>query len=88
MFKILQDKNVRMMTWLAAENRSLTKDCLDGFDLMELFELCREHELGGVVASHIIDDGIAKLPDYWLDEYRRETERLAFFNAAAGARLR
>lgn len=78
MFKILQEKNVRMMTWLASENRGLAKDCLDGFDLKALFELCREHELCGVVASHIIADGIEGLPDYWLEEYRRENERLTF----------
>lgn len=78
MFDFLKDKTASLMLRLAAERRAVTADELSAVDMRALFDLCREHELDGVVASHILADGIAELPDFWRESYERERVRLEF----------
>ena len=86
MFKELNDPTVRLMLDLSRERLA----DIDGLrarlfscDMRALFELCREHELCGVVASHIMESGIIELPDYWLAEYNEEREHLTFLRDKA-----
>lgn len=80
MFEILDDKMVNLMIRLSSECRNNIGDS-DFFeiDMRELFNLCKEHELEGVVASHILEDNLCELPNYWKEEYLKEKERLEFF---------
>ncbi|MFR3754392.1 MAG: hypothetical protein ACLTW9_22865 [Enterocloster sp.] len=43
------------------------------------YNLCKEHELEGVVASHILEDGLCELPEYWKEDYLKEKERIEYF---------
>ena len=78
MFDFLSDKTASLMIRLSAENREVSREELASADMRALYELCLEHELHSVVASHILNDGIAALPDYWLRAYEKEQDRLEF----------
>lgn len=78
MFDFLSDKTASLMIRLSAENREVSREELASADMRALYELCLEHELHGVVASHILNDGIAALPDYWLRAYEKDQDRLEF----------
>ena len=78
MFDFLSDKTISLMLRLSAENRSVSKEDLASVDMRKLYDICFEHELHGVVASHIIEDDLATLPDYWRSSYEKERERLEF----------
>ena len=86
MFEELQDSLVRLMLDLSREKlndpdglRARFEEC----DKKAFFELCLEHELDGVVASHIIENRIAELPDYWMEAYSSEKEHLTFLRDKA-----
>lgn len=81
MFDFINDKNVSLMLRLSAEARSLSVDDFCDVDMEELYKLCLEHELHGVVASHILRDGIIELPEYWHQAYEKEQARLEFLKA-------
>ena len=84
MFKILQDEYVSLMLDLSGERRKDTvKERLKNIDLKKLYDLCIEHELHGVVASHIQNEGLGALPNYWMDSYQKEKERLSFLKNKA-----
>jgi len=86
MFEELQDSLVRLMLDLSREKlndpdglRARFEEC----DKKAFFELCLDHELDGVVASHIIENRIAELPDYWMEAYSSEKEHLTFLRDKA-----
>ena len=87
MFDFLSDKTASLMIRLSAENREVSREELASADMRALYELCLEHELHGVVASHILNDGIAALPDYWLRAYEKEQERLEFLKKKSHSSL-
>ncbi len=86
MFEELRNSLVTLMLDLSREKlndpdglRARFEEC----DKKALFELCLEHELDGVVASHIIESRLAELPDYWLAAYSSEKEHLTFLRDKA-----
>ena len=84
MFKILQDEYVGLMLDLSSEHRKdSVKDRLKNIDIKKLYDLCEEHELHGVVASHIQNEGLCVLPNYWIEAYQKEKERLSFLKNKA-----
>lgn len=86
MFEQLKDPLVRLMLDLAKENtgdvQSL-KARLEMTDIAALFRLCWEHELDGVVASHILKHGLLELPDYWQEAYQKKLAHLDFLKQKA-----
>lgn len=52
-------------------------------DLSILFELSKEHELDGIIASHVLANHLFELPDYWTKSYQSEQERLTFLKEKA-----
>lgn len=84
MFDILEDRLVSLMIRLSGECRlGISASELTQIDMKLFYELCKEHELDGVVASHILEDGFCKLPDYWMEDYLNEKERMEFFRTKA-----
>lgn len=86
MFQILNDPLVDLMISLSAENRKNREELLselNTIDVLELFELCAEHELDGIVASHIIEDDLIELPGVWLEAYNKQKERQTFLKQKA-----
>lgn len=85
MFDILKDKYINIMLQMAKEktNYAEIKTKLNDIDLKNLFDLCVEHELDGVVASKIIENDLHELPDYWKEKYRQEQSRLSFLKNKA-----
>lgn len=82
MFKIMDDKMANLMIRLAGECRDNIREAdFSTIDMKELYNLCKEHELDGVVASHILQDNLCQLPDYWKEEYYKEKNRLEFFKS-------
>ena len=78
MFDFLNDKTASLMLRMSAESRSVSREDFSNVDMNELYELCLEHELCGVVASHILEDGVVDLPEYWRESYEKERARLEF----------
>lgn len=67
------------MLKLSGEHRTnVAKEDLIDIDIHKLYTLCKEHELAGVVAAHILADGNIELPEFWQTTYLAEKERLAF----------
>ena len=86
MFEQLKDPQVRLMLDLSKENMDDTEDLkqrLAQTDILAFFELCREHELDGVVASHVLEAKLMKLPDYWQQAYQKEQAHLGFLKQKA-----
>lgn len=86
MFKVLDDKTTKLMLDLSKENLGDLTDLqsrLKDADINALFDLCREHELLGVVVSHIIKHQLIELDESILTEYRAEKERLTFLKEKA-----
>lgn len=86
MFEELNEPLVRLMLDLSRERLCDTDDLQKRFeecDKRAFFELCLEHELDGVVASHIMENAIAELPDYWREAYLEEREHLTFLRDKA-----
>lgn len=74
------------MLALSKENitdRNQLKQQLAQTDIKALFALCLEHELDGVVASHILANDLMPLPDYWVTAYEREKAHLGFLKTKA-----
>jgi len=86
MFEQMQDAQVQLMLALSKENidngQELKQQLLQT-DLESFFKLCKEHELDGVVASHIMALELLELPDYWMDAYRKEKAHLGFLKDKA-----
>ena len=79
MFNILNNNLVNLMIRLSGECReSVSAAEFSKIDMALLYNLCKEHELEGVVASHILADNLCELPDYWKEDYIKEKERLEF----------
>lgn len=82
---LLRDQYVRLMISLSSEKKYTAQECkglkmqLGKIDMERFFKLCMEHELEGVVASHIRIYDLISLPDYWQEAYLAEQERLSFF---------
>lgn len=86
MFEELKDEQVRLMLDLSREklsDHSELKHRLEQTDLRKLFDLCLEHEMDGVVASHILEHKLFELPDYWREAYEKEKEHLSFLKEKA-----
>ena len=86
MFEQLQDSQVQLMLALSKENidnGQELKGQLTQTDMASFFKLCKEHELDGVVASHIMEQQLLELPDYWMKAYRKEKEHLGFLKDKA-----
>ena len=86
MFEELNDSLVKLMLDLSREKLNNPNDLKKKFEECEknvFFELCLEHELDGVVASHIIENNLSELPDYWLAAYEKEKEHLTFLRDKA-----
>ena len=86
MFEQLKDPLVRLMLDLAKENTSDVQSLkvrLETTDVAALFRLCREHELDGVAASHILKHRLLELPDYWQEAYQKEAAHLGFLKQKA-----
>lgn len=81
MFEILNDPSVKLMLELSKEklnNVDALKRNISEIDLTVFFDLCREHELLGVVVSNVLKHEIIELPKNVLNEYQKEKERLTF----------
>lgn len=86
MFEQLKDPQVRLMLDLSKEkleDAAQLKESLIRTDIASFFELCREHELDGVVASHILANELMELPDYWMQAYQKERTHLSFLKDKA-----
>ena len=86
MFEQLQHPQVQLMLTLSRENRpdrAALGSALAQTDLQALFDLCREHELDGVVASHILEDQLIPLPEQWQQAYAAEKAHLGFLKDTA-----
>lgn len=86
MFEELNREDVRLMLDLSREKLVNTEDLckrLALVDIKSFFELCLEHEMDGVVASHILQNDLISLPDYWMQAYEEEKKYLTFIRDKA-----
>lgn len=86
MFEQLNNPRVQLMLALSKEkilDKEALKQQLKQENLPEFFRLCREHELDGVVASHILANDLLDLPDYWQEAYEKEKAHLGFLKDKA-----
>ncbi|MBR5569905.1 MAG: nucleotidyltransferase family protein [Oscillospiraceae bacterium] len=86
MFEQLQNDQVQLMLALSKENidnGQALKEKLSQTDMQAFFDLCKEHELDGVVASHIMELGLLELPAYWMEAYNKEKAHLGFLKDKA-----
>lgn len=86
MFEELNRQDVQLMLDLSREKLVDTEELrrrLSAIDMKSFFELCLEHEMDGVVASHILQNGIIELPDYWMQAYEIEKKHLSFLRDKA-----
>ena len=80
MFDILKDELVGLMIRLSGEYRDgIPAVRLSQSNMKIFYNLCKEHELEGVVASLILEDGLCELPEYWKEDYLKEKERIEYF---------
>lgn len=80
MFDILKDELVGLMIRLSGEYRDgIPAVRLSQSNMKIFYNLCKEHELEGVVASHILEDELCELPEYWKEDYLKEKERIEYF---------
>ena len=74
MFEQLKNPLVQLMLELSRENireHEQLRYRLQAVDWAAFFALCREHELDGVVASHILSEQLAVLPDDWQEAHSK-----------------
>ena len=86
MFEQLKNPQVQLMLSLSRENVLVTEELkrqLQQTDMKTFFALCLEHELDGVVASHILAHNLMELPDYWREAYEKEKAHLGFLKNKA-----
>ena len=86
MFEELNHPRVQLMLALSKErmdDREQRKQQLLEVDMEAFFQLCREHELDGVIASHILQWDLGQLPDYWQEAYEKEKRHLGFLKEKA-----
>lgn len=86
MFEELNRQEVRLMLDLSREKLFYTdelRERLSLIDMRSFFELCLEHEMDGVVASHILGNRLIDLPDYWVQAYEEEKRHLTFLRDKA-----
>ena len=86
MFDELNRQDVRLMLDLSRErlvNIEDLRERLSIVDMKSFFELCLEHEMDGVVASHILQNDLISLPDYWMHAYEAEKKHLTFLRDKA-----
>lgn len=86
MFEQLKNPLVQLMLELSRENireHEQLRYRLQAVDWAAFFALCREHELDGVVASHILSEQLAVLPDDWQEAYEKERSHLGFLKNKA-----
>lgn len=86
MFDELNNVIVRLMLDLSRENIgnvSTIRSRIERIDLQELYDLCVQHEMDGVVASNIIKNDVCVLPKYWIKKYEDEKRHLKFLKDKA-----
>lgn len=86
MFEELNDSKVKLMLDLSREKLNNLNDLrkrLEECDKKAFYELCLEHEMDGVVASHILENRLIDLPDYWVEAYEEEKRHLTFLRDKA-----
>lgn len=86
MFEELNRQEVRLMLDLSREKLFHTDELCERLSLIDMrsfFELCLEHEMDGVVASHILGNRLIDLPDYWVQAYEEEKRHLTFLRDKA-----
>ena len=86
MFEQLNDPQVRLMLALSREHINdpqQLKQQLAHTELSSFFQLCLEHEMDGVVASHILELGLLELPEYWQEAYGKGKAHLGFLKQKA-----
>lgn len=86
MFEQMKTPLVQLMLDLSREridNADGLKQRLAQADVSALFQLCCEHELDGVVASHVLANELMQLPDEWQRAYEQEREHLGFLKEKA-----
>ena len=86
MFEQLKNPLVKLMLDLSREQLvdiDGLKQRLSNVDLAALFDLCKEHELDGVVASHVLEKNLMELPEYWREAYQAERAHLGFLKEKA-----
>ena len=76
LFKFMNDECYKLMLDFSKEKHSPDEmaSLIDRFEKInkkELFDICHEHELDGVVGCYAKEIGIV-LPDYWEQEYTRQ----------------
>ena len=86
MFEQLKNLQVQLMLSLSREklaDKENLRQQLAETDMQSLFALCAEHELDGVVASHILENELLPLPTYWLEAYEKQKIHLTFLKDKA-----
>ena len=88
MFGFLNDEYVKIMldlsrTKFTNDDISRMKEQIKSIDLNNLFSLCVQHELVGVVGSAICTYNITALPTQWMEEYNRQKGHLGFLKEKA-----
>ena len=86
MFDELNNEIVQLMLDLSREdigNVFTIKSRIEKIDLKELYNLCVQHEMDGVVASNIIKNDVCVLPEYWIKKYENEKKHLKFLKNKA-----
>lgn len=86
MFEELNHPDVRLMLDLSRENLANPEDLqsrLEGTEPGTFFAICREHELDGVVASHILEAQLMELPSEWRAAYEAEKKHLSILRDKA-----
>ena len=87
LFNFLKDDNCKLMLDMSKEIHSeheisVLAEKFEKADKKSLFELCREHELDGVVGGFAVKYGIA-LPDFWTEAYNKNKVHLEFLKEKA-----
>lgn len=87
LFDLLNDDNCKLMLDMSKEKYSdgeieFITDRFKHTDKNVFFELCREHELDGVVGGFALENGIS-LPEFWLDSYNKNKNHLNFLKEKA-----
>lgn len=86
MFEQLNHPQVKLMLDLSKEKLcdiDHIKQRLAQADLSSFFTLCREHELDGVVASHILANELVQLPEDWIQAYENHKTHLGYLKEKA-----
>ena len=87
LFGFLNDDNCKLMLDMSKEKFSegeisYITDRFERVDKKVFFDLCREHELDGVVGGFALKYDLS-LPDYWLDKYNKNKNHLSYLKEKA-----